>query len=520
MAGCLRLFKKSQHQGGKEKMGRSALRREKRKRKVGLFTLTTSIVIFLVIFSVAIFFTDSFGFTSSLLDLRNTARMESFDSVGIKVIDADYTIDTPDEKLEEVHVTGNLHLGPGIGDGSVDLISVVVDGSVLVRGGGLNSVFMHDCFFDEVKVNRPDGRVRLVFSGKTFVKNVSLETGARLVENLVEEGSGVKSIQVLTEEKVELAGEFETIQILAGKADLDIVSTNLKYLFIDKAADGTAITYPDNIYIENMQLDGSAYFFGRASVKRAIISAGGNSELEGHFNRVEIVAEAGLFYLIEGSTYEKLIITTGALNNEIYLYDGVTISELELNEAVQVEGKGDILKVIINAPGSVLEQIPDEIEFLQDVSVVVAGHEISTPEMLKALREHGDPNYMAESMADWQETALEPGFELSAEPAEETDPDPEPEEKEKAGEEAEQTEDYHPGFELQILSPEEGDDILLQGKNLLFVILNTDQPDRYQVILDGEQLTYLEEVKQFYGLVEKEAQESELEGKVEIRLVE
>ncbi len=516
-------------------MGRSALRRKKRKRKVSLFTIATSIVIFLVIIIFVVIFTNRFAFTSSLSDLLTASQMERFDPDGIQVIDADYTIDTPDEKLEDVRVIGNLYLGPGIGEGSVDLINVMVEGSVLVRGGGMNSVFMRDCIFDQVKVNRSDGRVRLVFSGKTFVENIYLETGARLVENISEEGLGVKSVQVLTEEKVELAGEYETIQILAGKADLDLVSTNLKYLFVDKTADGTTISYPDNIYIENLQLDGSAYLFGRGSVNRAVISAGGISELEGHFDRVEIMSEAGFFNLIEGSTYQELVVSNGALNNDIYLYEDVTINKLELNEAVQVEGKGDILKVIINATGSTLEQIPHEIEFLQDVSVVVDGHEISTSDMLKALRQQVDPNSGSEPMAARQETALEPEpepeSETRAEPTEETAPDPEPEEpeadpdpeaedKEEAGEGDEGPDYVPPGFELEILIPEEGDEILLQGKNLLFITLNTSRSDLYRVILDGEELIYLEVVKQFYGLVDQEAQKSDLEGKIEVLLKE
>lgn len=516
-------------------MGRSALRRKRRKRKVSLFAIATSIVIFLVTFSAVVFFTDSFGFASSLRDLLTATRIEKVDTGGMQVIDGDYTIDNPGERLENAQVTGNLYLGPGIGDGSVDLINVMVAGTVLVRGGGMNSVFMRDCIFDEVKVNRPGGRVRMVFSGETMVESIDLETGARLVENFAEEGLGVKSVRVLTEEKVELAGEFEKIQLLAGEADLDIVSTSLKRLFIDQAAAGSTIAYSEDIYIEKMQLDGSAYLFGRGSVEEAVISAGGNSELEGHFNRLEATAEAGFFDLIEGSTYQELVVRTGALNNAFYLYEEVIINELELNEAVKIEGKGDILKVIINAAGSTLEQIPHEIEFLQEVNVVIDGHEISTPEMLKALREHGDPNYMAEPTAARQETAPEPESEpepeIIPEPAEEiapdpepeetkAEPDPEPEEKEEAGEEAEQIDGVLPGFELEILSPEEGDEILLQGKNLLFIILDTDRPDRYQVILDNEELTYLEEVKQFYGLVDQEAQESDLESKIEVRLKE
>lgn len=66
------------------------------------------------------------------------------------------------------------------------------------------------------------------------------------------------------------------------------------------------------------------------------------------------------------------------------------------------------------------------------------------------------------------------------------------------------------------MSTSESDGILTQGKNLLYVSLDTDRPERYQVFLGEEKLNYLEEVKQFYGLVDKEAEISELEAKIKV----
>ncbi len=508
-------------------MGRSAWRRKRRKRKIGLLPIIASIALALVIASAVVFFTDSFGFASSMRGLFTASMVEETDADGMKIIDGDYTIDSPDERLENTHIKGNLYLAEDIGDGNVDLINVTVDGSVLVRGGGLKSVFMRDCILDEVKVNRPDGRVRLVFSGKTVAESVDLETSARLVENLSENGIGVKTVQVMTEEKVELAGEFDAVLVLVREANVEIESELLNHLTVANTASDSTISYPDGIYIENLQLDGSAYLFGRGTVNQAVIAASGTSELEGHFNRVEVTAEAGFFDLIEESSFQELIVAGGALNNVFSLYDDVTIHLLELNEAVTVEGRGEIEKVLVNAPGSTMEQIPLDIEFLQAVSIMIDGHEISTPDMLYALREHGDPEYVPGEVASSQvpepEPEPKPDPEPSSAPAEDTgEPEPEPEQEETESEpepepkEAGDENDSPPGFTLEIMSPSESDEILTQGKNLLYVSLNTEQPEHYQVFLGDEKLNYLEEVKQFYGLVDKEAEISELEAKIKV----
>jgi len=513
-------------------MGRSAWRRERRKRKFGLLPIITSISLFLVIASAILLFTDSFGFASSVRNMLAAGEVEEVDTGGVQVIDGDYTIDSPGEKLEDAHITGNLYLSKNIGEGNVDLVNVAVDGVVLIRGGGFNSIFMRDCIFNEVKVNRPGGRVRLVLSGETVVDSLDLETSARLVENLSQNGVGVKSVQVKTDDKVELAGEFEAIQILSREADVEIKSEQLNQLTVSATADGSKIAYPNGINIENLQLDGNAYLFGRGQFEQALLSASGTSELEGDFNRVKVRSEAGFFDLIEESTYDELVVDSGALNNVFKLYEDVNISLLELNEAVRVEGKGEIEKVIINAPGSTLEQIPHDIEFLQDVNVLIDGHEISTPEMLQALREHGDPDYVPTQTASAETTEPEPEPEpeqSSASAEEEAEPEeaePEEAEPEAEKEDSEPKEDADadngslPGFSLKILSPSESGELLTQGKNLLYVTLDTEDPGKYRVVLEGKELSYLEEVKQFYGLVDKEAEESDFEGKIEITKIE
>ncbi len=482
-------------------MSRSARRNKRRKKKIGLPHLLISVALIIVVASIILFFTDSFGLASSLRGLITASSVEMIDSEGKRIIDGDFTIDTPDEKLEDMHIYGNLYLTAGIGDGSVDLVNITVDGSVLVQGGGLNSIYMHDCTFEGIKVNRTGGRVRLVASGETTAKKTVLETGAKLEENLDTGFDGFRSIEVMTADKTVLVGSFASIHISVKDADVEIDSEELDELVVTTSGAGTQIIFPDGMLINNLYLNGAAYLIGQVEVDEAYFSASGIIELSGDFKYARILAEAGQLDLKEESTFTELIVAKDAFNNVINLYEDVKITYLELNEAVEVKGEGEIEKVVINAPGSTMEQIPLEIEFLQEVSIFIAGHEISSPEMLKNLIEYGDPHYTAsaETVAEPVTPAPEPEPEPESEPEPEPESEPEPEPEPEPKPEPDLVKDF---------MVEEG---IIVGKKIVIVSLTVEDPQNYTVTVGDTQLPYKPEVKMFWGEVsEADAERSKV----------
>ncbi|GEM_PF-934866 len=511
-------------------MSRAMWRKKKRRKKIKLnpTILVGFATVVLVATVLALVLTDSFGVASSLRQVFATSSVDMVDEDGTEVIDGDYTIDSPGVRLEDVRITGDLHLASGIGDGEVDLVDVTVEGAVLVQGGGVKSIFMLNCDFAEVKVNRPDGRVRLVASGETIIDQVSLETGTRVVENLSGGTDGIRSVEVKTDEKIELGGEFETIKVAVQDAKVVIDSEKIEHLRVDSNASGCTFEYPDGMVIENMRLQGTTYLFGRAEVNQALISASGVSELEGNFNQLRVTSEAGKFELIEGSYFKELDVAKDALNNVFSAGEDVIIDYLVLNEAITMQGAGTIESVLVNAAGSTLEQIPEEIEFTGEVSIIIDGHEISSPEMLKALLEHGDPHYTTADTADVgiEESEPEPDPEPDPEPPEEAESEEEPEPEVESDDEGVEEEDSDvaaggegdeeretiPDFALDIVIPsqEERDRLSLHGKNLVYISLQTDNPEEYIVVIPGLEIRYLEDVQLFYGVVDESVEEAAL----------
>lgn len=514
-------------------MRRSAWRKKRRRKKISAFHLITALAVAVVLAAGVLFFTDTFGLGSTLRGLLASGD-DFYDTESIKIIDGDYTIDAPGERLENTRILGSLYLGPGIGDGSVDLVNVSVDGSVLVQGGGLQTIYMLNCDLREVKVNRPAGKVRLVASGETVIDGTVLETGARLVENLANGFEGYREIEIATAEKVELSGDCDMVRVTVRDAIVDIDSEGLQQLTVAPNAAGAIINYPDGFNIFNLALEGSAYLPGQAEVEQAVLGGSGITEISGEFSRTRVIAEAGHFELGAGSTFQEMVVVRNALNNTLNLQEGVTIAYLGLHEAVTVKGAGEIEKVFINAAGSTFEQIPQEIEFGLEAGVIIAGHEITTPEMLEALRQYGDPNRVgpAEEAAEPVEDSAPESAPAPGEPEEEEKPEPPAEQEEQVneeqqadegeGEEAEEDRagEQTPRFTLETVRPDENDTqaglLIPPGKILAFVSLKSDEPAKYMVSIGAVELRYLVEVERFYALVD-DAGEDELRRQVVIK---
>ena len=53
-----------------------------------------------------------------------------------------------------MHISGDLYLAEGIGEGDVILDNVVVDGNTYIRGGGENSIIIINSSLNQVVVKK------------------------------------------------------------------------------------------------------------------------------------------------------------------------------------------------------------------------------------------------------------------------------------------------------------------------------------------------------------------------------
>ncbi|MDP5276616.1 S-layer homology domain-containing protein [Chengkuizengella axinellae] len=137
---------------------------------------------------------------------------------GTETITHDVTVTTSDVTLQNLVIEGDLLLAEGIGEGDVYLNNVTVNGTTTILGGGENSVHLTDTVLITVIVDKKDGNIRIVVKGESEVKEVTLNSGAKLVESELD-GVGfadvVISTEIVKDANVELEGEFESVDVYA-----------------------------------------------------------------------------------------------------------------------------------------------------------------------------------------------------------------------------------------------------------------------------------------------------------------
>lgn len=108
---------------------------------------------------------------SGVFGSKDPAHLTGYESV---------TVSTYGVNLQNAVIYGDLLLDEGIGEGQVSLDNVTVKGKVIVKGGGVDSIYFKNSIIEQAVVQRKGGIVRLVTEGSTQIKSVFVQTGVIL----------------------------------------------------------------------------------------------------------------------------------------------------------------------------------------------------------------------------------------------------------------------------------------------------------------------------------------------------
>ncbi|OKP83398.1 hypothetical protein A3844_21340 [Paenibacillus helianthi] len=205
--------------------------------------------------------------------------------------------------LQNVTIVGNLLLDAGIGNGDVTLKNVTVRGTTTVKGGGGDSVHFINSQLGDVVVNKAGGAVRLVSEGTTSVKQVTVQTSAKLEESGVT-GAGFTNVTVdqdLTSSgPFVLSGAFDTVNINA-KAVMQLTKGSVAALSIGAAAGNASVDIASGTKVTKAVLDAFTKVTGTGQVETAILNDGAKGS---SFNTKPLT--------IEGPQKDSLVITTAS----------------------------------------------------------------------------------------------------------------------------------------------------------------------------------------------------------------
>ncbi|MFA9422996.1 MAG: leucine-rich repeat protein [Sedimentibacter sp.] len=191
---------------------------------------------------------------------------------------SDLTIDE-DGTVVENKTVRDLYITKDVGDGQVTLKNVIVTGELLVEGGGENSIVLENCTVYQLKVNKADGKVRILITGDTTVTNTIILSGVTIEQDGLT-GAGFERATI-----DENADQSQTITIKANigtltvkaKIKVNVVTGEIEIIIIDITAEGASVDLAEDAKVLLVTIDVEVSFTGTGTIVSATINADGVS---------------------------------------------------------------------------------------------------------------------------------------------------------------------------------------------------------------------------------------------------
>ncbi|SHJ72922.1 S-layer homology domain-containing protein [Dethiosulfatibacter aminovorans DSM 17477] len=278
-------------------------------------------------------------------------------------------INEADVVLADVDVKGNLYITEGVGDGDVTLDNVIVEGELVVLGGGENSIKINNSDIGSVLVVKMGGDIRIVAIGDTSIDNVDMMSGG-ILEEYELTGSGFGEVEVLTVgegEDIVLDGDFDRITVDAPVENITVTDGTVGSLVIDNAAADVKVTVDDSGVL------------GTLEVKEAV-----NITVNGDVDQVNVEGPvAGL--IVEGGSIGGITVSAEAEGAAVDLQAGCVVETLTIDGTVDVQGEGVVEEAVVNAEDVTFDVEPEEVSGTADSITVGTGDDAAEVEVEKPL---------------------------------------------------------------------------------------------------------------------------------------
>jgi hypothetical protein len=169
--------------------------------------------------------------------------------------DGNVMINTPGVILKGVTITGDLIIGDGVGEGEVTLEDVNVEGRLLVRGGGENSIVIRGkSKVDTIIIVKIDGKVRI----------------------LNETGEEIAVASVEGDDDVILVGKFKNVIIQS--PDINVYANNTRIESVNIIGEGSTLIVDDKAKIEEVTIDAeNVVIEGKGEVEQVDVTKNGSN---------------------------------------------------------------------------------------------------------------------------------------------------------------------------------------------------------------------------------------------------
>lgn len=226
---------------------------------------------FITVFIVSFFTQKDQSGTAGSMECIDTIRDVPLSNDGYIIKEANTNINDK--------VFNNLEISEEVGSGNVFLTNVTVKGSLLIEGGGENSVILDNCTLESVFIRKQDGKIRVLLQGDTSIGSVEINTGCIFINDSTKKEKAIGGFvlsSIPLEHEVKLGGNFNIIGVTNSLVkNIFLTNGSIQTFHMDASSNKSGIVLDKNSVIGNFYPEGSVNVTGEGKIKNASVSANG-----------------------------------------------------------------------------------------------------------------------------------------------------------------------------------------------------------------------------------------------------
>lgn len=193
-----------------------------------------------------------------------------------KIVKDKYDITSPGTSIADGIYTGIVTVQKEVGDGDVSIKNCVILGSLIVNGGGMNSVKIENSRIAKTVVERKLAPVRVEISGDSTVVDMAVAANAsiecvKLTTGVF--GEGVRKLSVGGSASTTVKGKIKEISVDGYSANLYLTSAEVQKLTLTQQARATNVTLDGASNIREANVNTESNFYGDGTIHKMIVGA-------------------------------------------------------------------------------------------------------------------------------------------------------------------------------------------------------------------------------------------------------
>ncbi|HHY11077.1 MAG TPA: S-layer homology domain-containing protein, partial [Firmicutes bacterium] len=190
------------------------------------------------------------------------------------VIDGNVIVTAGDVTLVNFRITGNLLIAESVGEGTVTLAKVTVDGELLIRGGGSDSIVLANTTVVTLIIDKEG--VRVVILEGTQVTEAYVRVPSMVEQDA--EGEGIKALiveEILGDGEVVLSGDFASVSIRVESGKIVVEGGHIDEITVESTAADVVLELGSDVSVANLVMDAPATVGGTGTIETATVNASG-----------------------------------------------------------------------------------------------------------------------------------------------------------------------------------------------------------------------------------------------------